>query len=243
MAPQKPRGNRPYSINAYICLLNDGENTANYVAVNAKIPKSKVYEVLEGLQKKSMAIKIESRPATYRLTPPKDILRVSLEKKKDDLRRSQIILSNLIKVSERKPLKPAHEFRVLSGRKYILNVIANDLDTLQKSYDAVIGLSTPYPRIKSIVKSKLKSGVNVRYISNINTPERLKVALAYQTMGIDIRHYPLDAPIRFSIHDGLRMAFTLSDAKTTGLRCSPTPPNSSRAWATCSGITGRTASR
>jgi sugar-specific transcriptional regulator TrmB len=198
-----------YTHNAYFALLEHPDSTASALAAEAGIPPSKAYEILGKLQHKGLVTKVDSRPSKFVLNPPKNVFSQVISEEKAELTNAQSVLSNLKFPDE----VPGFNVRVLAGRRYILDTIVGELRASTVSYETFVGLSTPYPPIIEVVKQKVKQGLTVRYLADINSPEKLKSAKFYEKLGVDIRHYPIDAPIRFSLHDRKRLVFTLIDFK------------------------------
>lgn len=199
-----------YSQDAYTALLNRPDATASQLAHDARIPPSKIYETLSGLERRGLLTRIDARPNRFLLNPPKNAFSPFLNREKEALQNAQTLLAQL-RPSNIAPA--AYDIRILAGRTHVLEAIASDLQSISKSYEAFVGLSSPYPAIYNTIKQKLKEGVRIRYLSNINTPQRFRAAHFYTNLGITIHHYPLEAPLRFSLHDRARLVFTLSDSR------------------------------
>ncbi len=68
-------GLNAYEIDAYIVLLEGGQMTAMEVSQEAKVPYSKMYEVLNSLKEKGWIKSSESRPFKYYPVPPLEATR------------------------------------------------------------------------------------------------------------------------------------------------------------------------
>lgn len=63
-------GLNAYEIDAYTALLESGQMTAMAISREAKVPYSKIYEVLNSLKGKGWIKSSESRPFQYYPVPP-----------------------------------------------------------------------------------------------------------------------------------------------------------------------------
>src|SRR4030042_5901233 len=68
-------GLNAYEIDAYITLLEGGQMTAMDISQEAKVPYSKMYEVLNSLKEKGWIKSSESRPFKYYPVPPLEATR------------------------------------------------------------------------------------------------------------------------------------------------------------------------
>ena len=63
-------GLNAYEIDTYITLLESGQLTAMEISQEAKLPYSKIYDVLNALKEKGWVKSSESRPFKYSPTSP-----------------------------------------------------------------------------------------------------------------------------------------------------------------------------
>ena len=68
-------GLNAYEIDTYLALLESGQMTAMEVSEQAKVPYSKMYEVLNSLKAKGWIKSSESRPFKYYPVPPLEAIR------------------------------------------------------------------------------------------------------------------------------------------------------------------------
>src|SRR5579862_3696484 len=74
-----------YEASAYIALTRRGEATASEVARIAKLPRQRIYDVLEGLVAQGLATVKPGRPAQYVAAPPEEALWRKLESRRAEL--------------------------------------------------------------------------------------------------------------------------------------------------------------
>ena len=74
-AALREMGLNAYEIDAYIVLLEGGQMTAMEISQEAKVPYSKMYEVLNSLKEKGWIKSSESRPFKYYPVPPLEATR------------------------------------------------------------------------------------------------------------------------------------------------------------------------
>ena len=74
-AALREMGLNAYEIDAYIVLLGGGQMTAMEISQEAKVPYSKIYEVLNSLKEKGWIKSNDSRPFKYYPVPPLEATR------------------------------------------------------------------------------------------------------------------------------------------------------------------------
>jgi len=74
-----------YEASAYIALTRRGEATASEVARIAKLPRQRIYDVLEGLVSQGLATVKPGRPARYVAAAPEEALWRKLERRRAEL--------------------------------------------------------------------------------------------------------------------------------------------------------------
>src|SRR5580704_3500698 len=74
-----------YEASAYIALIRRGEATASEVARIAKLPRQRIYDVLEGLVSQGLATVKPGRPAQYVAAAPEESLWRKFERRRAEL--------------------------------------------------------------------------------------------------------------------------------------------------------------
>lgn len=102
----KEMGLTDYEIKAYLYLLSAGLSTASQISESANIPYSKIYEVLNSLERKGWIKSQEGRPRLYYPKSPREALEETKLRMEDKIRIWQkIVLSDLQPVYEKRGSK------------------------------------------------------------------------------------------------------------------------------------------
>ncbi|MCD6312746.1 MAG: TrmB family transcriptional regulator [Thaumarchaeota archaeon] len=130
-----------YEMRSYLTLLEHGEMTANQISEAADIPYSKIYEVLEGLEKKGWIGSEGGRPAKFyprSLSTALEINRMRIEK---DLKRIERILSmELLPLHKGAGSREKHDIWILRGE---LNILSK-LKALLSNCDMELQVASPW---------------------------------------------------------------------------------------------------
>ncbi|MFQ6062532.1 MAG: TrmB family transcriptional regulator, partial [Methanosarcinales archaeon] len=71
-----------YEVKAYLTLLKLDVSDANKIAIRAKIPTGRIYNILNSLTEKGLIRVQESRPRKYSCVEPHIVIQRLLERKK-----------------------------------------------------------------------------------------------------------------------------------------------------------------
>lgn len=125
-----------YEAKAYLALVELEEATAREVADVSRVPRTKIYGVIDELHKKSLVEVIPERPKRF-LPISFDAYLSKFEKQfKDQLSRvkqDKERFKELLAPSEVPTLKGPGQFRVVKGRKNVLNKTLEMLEGAEKS--------------------------------------------------------------------------------------------------------------
>lgn len=111
-------GLNTYEIDAYLAILEGGQMTAMEVSRKAKVPYSKIYEVLNSLKDKGWIKRVEARPTKYHPVAPLDALanaRLKFEEKYKSW--EQEIASGLQLLYEKQELVERPDILILHGQQ------------------------------------------------------------------------------------------------------------------------------
>lgn len=92
----KMLGLNAYETKAYIALLSLGAAEANAISVRTRIPRGRIYDVLNSLLKNNLVESQESRPKKFRAVTPKIALKNLVEQRKKELERKSKQLNRLV---------------------------------------------------------------------------------------------------------------------------------------------------
>ncbi len=109
----KKLGLNSYESRAYLVLLGLGNAVADEIAIKAKIPMGRIYDVLSSLEEAHLVLIQATRPKRYMpVEPSTSLKRLSMNKLdelKDRMAEIEILVNDLMSeisgIRERKPLK------------------------------------------------------------------------------------------------------------------------------------------
>ena len=126
-------GLNAYEIDAYIALLEGGQMTAMEVSQEAKVPYSKMYEVLNSLKEKGWIKSSESRPFKYYPVPPLEATRSTKLRLEDKyLIWENTVTQTLQPLYEKRELVERPDMLILRGQQAVLGKIEEVLKKATK---------------------------------------------------------------------------------------------------------------
>jgi sugar-specific transcriptional regulator TrmB len=160
-------GLNAYEIDAYITLLKSGLLTAMEISREAKVPYSKIYEVLNSLKEKGWIKSSESRPFKYYPVPPLEATACTkqrLEEKYQGL--EQTVAETLQPLYEKRELVERPDILILHGQQAVVTKLE---EVLKKATKEVMIAAPVFA--KTIIASAdqllegLKKTVNVKLMA------------------------------------------------------------------------------
>jgi sugar-specific transcriptional regulator TrmB len=113
-------GLNTYEVETYFALLESGQMTAMEISKKAKVPYSKIYEVLNSLKEKGWIKIVESRPNRYYPLPPLEALTATKIKLEDKYKIwEQTIASELQPLYEKRELVERPDILILHGQQAV----------------------------------------------------------------------------------------------------------------------------
>jgi sugar-specific transcriptional regulator TrmB len=117
-------GLNAYEIDAYIALLEVGQMTAMEISQEAKVPYSKMYEVLNSLKEKGWIKSSESRPFKYYPVPPLEATRFTKLRLEDKYAGwENTVAETLQPLYEKRELVERPDMLILRGQQAVLTKI------------------------------------------------------------------------------------------------------------------------
>lgn len=124
-------GLNTYEIDVYVALLEGGQMTAMEISKKARVPYSKIYEVLNSLKDKRWVKSVETRPTKYYPTPPLEALATAKIRLEDKyVGWEQTIARELQPLYEKRELVERPDILILHGQQ---GVMAKLEETLKKA--------------------------------------------------------------------------------------------------------------
>ena len=166
-------GLNAYEVDAYLALLEGGQMTAMEISREAKVPYSKIYEVLNLLKEKSWIKSSESRPTKYYPVPPLEATRSTKLRLEDKyLNWENTIIETLQPLYEKRELVERPDMLILRGQQAVLTKIEEVLTKATKEIviaapefaKAIITLADP-------LFNNLKKTVSIKFMAAGNSSE------------------------------------------------------------------------
>jgi sugar-specific transcriptional regulator TrmB len=160
-------GLNAYEVDAYLALLEGGQMTAMEISREAKVPYSKIYEVLNLLKEKGWIKSSESRPTKYYPVPPLEATRSTKLRLEDKyLNWENTIIETLQPLYEKRELVERPDMLILRGQQAVLNKIEEVLTKATKEIviaapefaKAIITLADP-------LFNGLKKSVSIKFMA------------------------------------------------------------------------------
>jgi sugar-specific transcriptional regulator TrmB len=126
-------GLNAYEIDAYLVLLEGGQMTAMEISQEAKVPYSKIYEVLNSLKEKGWIKSSESRPFKYYPVPPIEATRFTKLRLEDKyLNWENTVAETLQPLYEKRELVERPDMLILRGQQAVLGKLEEVLTKANK---------------------------------------------------------------------------------------------------------------
>jgi sugar-specific transcriptional regulator TrmB len=170
----KEIGLTEYECLAYLALVKYGELTAGQVSGNTSIPYSKVYTVLDSLEKKGW-IEIKSgRPRLFYPKSPVEALRAEKMRKENKFEKSrEAIIEEIQALYERREIKEKPEIWIIKGEENVLSKIRETMSNVKHELMVAIPVISPklfqqiFPNIEMMRDTKI-------HINLLTTDEAIK---------------------------------------------------------------------
>ncbi len=114
-------GLNAYETDAYLALLEGGQLTAMEISREAKVPYSKIYEVLNSLKQKGWIKSTETRPSKYYPVPPLEAAAAAKRRLEDEYHGwEQGLAEELQPLYEKRELVERPDILILHGQQAVL---------------------------------------------------------------------------------------------------------------------------
>lgn len=208
-----------YESKLWLALLSRGVATAGELSDIANVPRSRTYDVLEGLEKKGFLIMKIGKPIKYIAIEPEHVIEVIRKRILEDAATQARIIKNLegsdilndLKMLHKTGIKktsPLDFSGVFKGRKRIYNYIEKKIAGSKKQVliqTTETGIFKDNEYLKPAIKKAKAKNVKTLIAAPI-TPHNRDTAKELSAHA-DIRH--ITTPGRFYIFDGEEILFML----------------------------------
>ncbi len=187
-----------YEARTYLALLDLGVASARDIANLSRVPRTKIYSVLDDLHQKQLAEIIPERPKKYEVVPFDQYLRTfereyqaKLKKIEED---KKLLGGPAMPAREGGPADKAGSFNVLKGRK---NVINRKYEMVARAKGEVLEMGTEYSAVRMgyylpLLKERARAGTSLKLLCPV-TPANAENCSEYATAG-EVRHHPSKTP-------------------------------------------------
>jgi len=157
-------GLNAYEIDAYVTLLDGGQMTAMEISREAKVPYSKIYEVLNSLKEKGWIKSSESRPFKYYPVPPLEATAFTKQKLDDKYQGWELTVAEVLQpLYEKRELVERPDILILHGQQAIVTKLEEVLKKASKEIMiAAPTFAKPIIASSDQLLSGLKKTVNIK---------------------------------------------------------------------------------
>jgi sugar-specific transcriptional regulator TrmB len=157
-AALREMGLNAYEIDAYIVLLDGGQMTAMEISDQARVPYSKMYEVLNSLKEKGWIKSTESRPFKYYPVPPLEATRFTKLQLEDKyVKWENTITETLQPLYEKREIVERPDMLILRGQQAVLDKIQ---DVFQKASLEIVVAAPQFAKpVISLAEPLLGTGI------------------------------------------------------------------------------------
>jgi HTH-type transcriptional regulator, sugar sensing transcriptional regulator len=162
-AALREMGLNAYEIDTYIVLLEGGQMTAMEISDQARVPYSKMYEVLNSLKEKGWIKSTESRPFEYYPVPPLEATRFTKLRLEDKyVKWENTIADTLQPLYEKREIVERPDMLILRGQQAVLNKIE---DVFKKASVEIVVAAPEFAKpVISLAQPLLESGLKKNVI-------------------------------------------------------------------------------
>ena len=160
-------GLNAYEVDAYLALLESGKMTAMEISREAKVPYSKIYEVLNSLKDKGWIKSSETRPFKYCPVPPLEATACTKQRLEDKyVSWEQTVLEALQPLYEKRELVERPDILILHGQQAIIAKLEEVLKKANKEVMiAAPVFAKPIIASADLLLSGLKKNVTVKLMA------------------------------------------------------------------------------
>ncbi len=205
-----------YESKAYVALVRHGVCTAPALAEASRVPKSKIYSVLDSLMQKRVIEEYPGSPRRFRARPPRavfeHVIGEEIDRLKDLSRRAERVASaieSMISRAEKNVLDRESVLWTVDGRRAFHEKFA---EMGYRARERIIVVS-PYfsrsPVMEDSIRAARERGVVFRTITSIKPGNKERVVF-YLSLFDEVRHFDGEVPLTVVIIDDRECLYRLS---------------------------------
>ncbi|MHB8604812.1 MAG: TrmB family transcriptional regulator [Thermoplasmatota archaeon] len=186
-----------YEARTYLALLDLGTASARDIANLSRVPRTKIYSVLDDLHQKQLTEIIPERPKKYEVVPFDQYLRQferEYQSKLKKIEEDKKLLGSVFTGRETGGLDKAGSFNVLKGRK---NVINREYEMISRAKSEFLEMGTEFSSVRMgyylpLLKERAKLGTKLRLLCPVSATNMENI-LEFATAG-EVRNHPMKSP-------------------------------------------------
>lgn len=210
-----------YEAKVWLALLSRGISTAGEIAEVSGVPRSRTYDVLEGLEKRGFAIEKLGKPVKYIAVKPALVVeKLKNQVTKEAGERSKILnsLKSTTEYSELEllhkqgiePVKAAELSGAIKGKANVYSQLHGLIEDSKKNITLVTTPAALEDEIKLLKQLKTKIQRNNIPIKIAVNADGARIKELSKELGLPVKAMNINA--RFCISDGEQVLFMLNEA-------------------------------
>jgi len=162
-----------YEIKAYLELLVNGPCTAKELAIQASLPHSRIYSILNNLNMKGWITECEGRPKQFRAKSPDEAVKISRLRQENFFKKTtNLIVQELNPLFKQSSIQERPNIWILRGKISIHTQMKETL--FQTEEEAMLALpESSYSLIMNTLNRIKKKGVNIKIITVDTTSQSM----------------------------------------------------------------------
>ncbi len=212
-----------YETKVWLALLSKGIASAGEIAELSGVPRSRTYDVLEGLEKRGFALEKLGKPVKYIGVKPNVILEKLKNNVKSEAEERVVTLSKIKDTAEFEelesiyreginPIKREDITAAIKGKSNISNYLREVLEDAQSEVIICSNALEIYPKIKLFeytIELLKKSAIKINFALSGDKDLIEKIS---KSLGVEIKKIDIDS--KFFIVDRREILFYLSNTDT-----------------------------
>ncbi|HLC79003.1 MAG TPA: helix-turn-helix domain-containing protein [archaeon] len=198
-----------YEAKTLSSLFELKEAQAPEISRAAQVPKTRVYDVLDRLTKRSLIIEIHGRPKRYMAIEPEKVFTILIEEKKKELAGLEAEAQALKESVMLTKSDSKHEkVMKVKDKNDFMKILGQEIDSAKQSVIGISPISKEHSLLKDSVKSASERNVDVKIIAKINEGGD-RVAKEFSLAGANVRDF--EHGMNAFIIDDKKVVLALSD--------------------------------
>jgi len=198
-----------YEAKTLSALFKLKEAEAPEVSRSAQVPKTRVYDVLDRLTKKTLIIEIHGRPKRYMAIEPEKVFNTLMQEKRNELESLE---------KEANQLKSTISFESANGqtekvmkvkdKNDFMKILGQHIDTATTSVHALTPIAKEHSLLKESLRNASNRNVEIKLISKVNESDP-KLTKEFSQAGAKIKEF--DHGVNAYIIDDKKIVMAISD--------------------------------